>query len=255
MSKVIFFEYPFNEKIRVYLRLEYLFKHLFLFSDPKGVSAISHHIAISTLFEILELMERVDIKNYLLQDLEKQKTVLLNLRSNINVDQQILENSICEIKQNLISLANNGKPGQFLRDHEWLNSIRGRFSVSGFTPHVDMPSYYFWQNQSFEYRSKNIEKWIDSLIPIYDSLAIIIKFLRASNYNKKFLAKNGSYRKMLGGQVYQLLRIMVNDNNKVFPEISANKHIISIRFFNHDHELKPSHVSQDVEFYMSLCNI
>ncbi len=45
----------------------------------------------------------------------------------------------------------------------------------------------------------------------------------------------------------------VAPERSVFPEISANKHMIWIRFATQDGELKPDPVSRDVSFDMSLC--
>jgi cell division FtsZ-interacting protein ZapD len=50
---VILYEHPFNERIRTYLRLEYLlgrFEQLLLRS-----SEIDHHFALTTLFEIVDV--------------------------------------------------------------------------------------------------------------------------------------------------------------------------------------------------------
>jgi len=41
----------------------------------------------------------------------------------------------------------------------------------------------------------------------------------------------------------------------VFPEISANKYMIWIRYATQDGELKPQPVARDVPFSMSLCSI
>lgn len=253
MSKVIFFEYPFNEKMRVYLRLEHLFDKLFFFSI-KEADAMLHDVALTTLFDILDLIERSDIKNYLLQDLEKQKIMFSSLRNNINVNQLILEDAVNNLERILMSLIKSGKPGQMLRENEWLNSIRGRLSVPGCAAKIDMPSYYSWQNKNSQDRFMDLTKWINCLIPIYDSLILNMRLLRESNNHITLIAKNGNYRKMLGGKIYQLLRIGLFEH-KYYPEISANKHIIWIRFFNQDDELKPCLVLQDVEFYISLCNI
>jgi cell division FtsZ-interacting protein ZapD len=68
---VILYEYPFNERIRTYLRLQHLF---FRLGELVGrSSATDHHYAITTLFEIVEVGVRADLKTDVLKDLEKQK--------------------------------------------------------------------------------------------------------------------------------------------------------------------------------------
>ncbi len=75
---VITYEYPLNERIRTLLRLEDLFERSRYFIARAG--AHDHHMALITLFEILEVAGRADLKSDLLQELERQKQVLLSFR-------------------------------------------------------------------------------------------------------------------------------------------------------------------------------
>src|SRR5690606_8844509 len=70
-TDVITYEYPLIERIRTLLRLEDLFersRHFMALSDP-----LDHHVALLTLFEIMEVASRADLKSDLLQELERQK--------------------------------------------------------------------------------------------------------------------------------------------------------------------------------------
>jgi len=53
------------------LRLEDLFGKVEFFADKED--SAEHHSAIVTLFEILDVTSRVDIKSDLLQELERQR--------------------------------------------------------------------------------------------------------------------------------------------------------------------------------------
>ncbi len=45
-------------------------------------------------------------------------------------------------------VASQGKTGQqYLRDNEWLMSIRGRTIIPGGACEFDLPSYYAWQQR------------------------------------------------------------------------------------------------------------
>ena len=58
---MITYEYPLNERIRTLLRLEDLFersRHFIARTDP-----LDHHVALLTLFEILEVSSRADLKS------------------------------------------------------------------------------------------------------------------------------------------------------------------------------------------------
>ena len=57
---MILYEYPFNERIRTYLRLEHLFSQL---GELVGrSSSTDHHFAILTIFEIMEVAGRAELK-------------------------------------------------------------------------------------------------------------------------------------------------------------------------------------------------
>jgi cell division protein ZapD len=77
---VITYEYPLNERIRTLLRLEDLFEKVMHFVRAEG--SLEHHVALVTLFEILEVASRADLKVDLVQELERQRQILLSFRNN-----------------------------------------------------------------------------------------------------------------------------------------------------------------------------
>ncbi len=93
---MIVYEYPFNERIRTLLRLEDLYEKFSFFlhqSDP-----LQHHVAIATIFEMLEVAGRADLKSDLLQELDRQKNTLLGFKSNPNVQADMLGQVITEVE-------------------------------------------------------------------------------------------------------------------------------------------------------------
>ena len=67
---MIIYEYPFNERIRTLLRLEDLHERYSFFLHQGH--ALQHHVALTTVFEMLEVASRSDLKSDLLQELERQ---------------------------------------------------------------------------------------------------------------------------------------------------------------------------------------
>ena len=86
---MILYEYPFNEKIRTYLRLEQLFSRLFKLMGR--ADEMDHHFALTTLFEILNVGARADLKTDVLKDLERQKQVLNAFRDNPAIATDVLD--------------------------------------------------------------------------------------------------------------------------------------------------------------------
>ena len=86
--RVILYEYPFNERIRTYLRLQELFERLSVLMARED--AVDHHFAVMTLFELLEVAARPELKSDVLKDLERQKQTYNSFRGNpaISVDDE-----------------------------------------------------------------------------------------------------------------------------------------------------------------------
>jgi cell division protein ZapD len=58
---------------------------------------------------------------------------------------------------------------------------------------------------------------------------------------------------MLAGKPYQLLRVLVDASAGVFPEISANKYMVWIRYSTQQGDQRPQAITHDVDFKMTLC--
>ena len=72
---MILYEYPFNESIRTMLRLEHLFDRLGQLIERDA--PVDHHYALATIFEIMDVASRADLKSDLLKELEKHRQQLL----------------------------------------------------------------------------------------------------------------------------------------------------------------------------------
>jgi len=251
---VILYEYPFNERIRTLLRLEDLFDRLVYFATREH--PYDHHAALVTLFEILEVASRADLKSDLLQELERQRHVLNTFRLSPDVAAEALDAILVDIE--IVSRSQNespGKTGQYLREHEWFMSIRSRLIIPGGACEFDLPSYYAWQQRSAEERQADLEQWIAPLMPLRHSVAIVLKLLRESGSRSQVVAVSGSYQQMLTGRTYQMLQARIDPVLGVVPEISANKYMLWVRFSQISSDLKPRPIDAEVPFEIALCNL
>lgn len=250
----ILFEYPLNERIRTLLRLEDLFERLNF--HLSGEHPFQHHAGLATLFEIIEVAARADLKSDLLQELDRQKTTLMGFRNNPAVSNEALDRVLHEIEscwQRLNGIA--GKVGQHLRDNEWLMSVRSRTIIPGGACEFDIPSYYAWQQLPTSNRLADLKKWADPFLPLSDSLNIVLRLLRESGQHSNIIAPNGSYQQTLGGKLVQMIQVRVDRERIAIPEISANKYMLWIRFTSQVGDGKPKSLDDDVPFELSLCNL
>jgi hypothetical protein len=145
-KRVITYEYPLSERVRTLLRLEDLFDKITHFATAEG--AMEHHVALVTLFEILEVAGRAELKFDLVQELERQRQILLSFRNNPDISEEALSGALYEIEQaSALLLAMQGKIGHYLRENEWLMAIKNRAAIPGGVCEFDLPGYHYWRHR------------------------------------------------------------------------------------------------------------
>ncbi|MCP5266345.1 MAG: cell division protein ZapD [Burkholderiaceae bacterium] len=251
---MILYEYPLNERVRTLLRLEDLFVRFDHFAA--GDDPLHHQVALVTLFDILDIASRADLKSDLLQELERQKQALLQFRNNPQVSAEALEAVLSDIDAALQQLSGvAGKIGQHLRDNEWLMSIRSRTIIAGGASEFDLPSYWAWQNRSTESRHADLTGWAKPFRPLEQALRIVLRLLRESGHKSVQQAQQGSFQQPLGGKAYQMVQLRLDESLGAIPELSANKYLLWVRFTAQDGDGRPRPFEGGVEFELSLCNL
>ena len=250
---MILYEHPFNERIRTYLRLEHLFARLA--ELMKRADPIDHHHALVTIFEIMDVGARADLKTDVLKDIEKQKHTLSAYRGNPVISEHALDDITAQLDGCFSSLQGvSGKLGQSLTENEWLMSIRSRLSIPGGTCEFDLPAYHAWKHCSAHARQQDLQRWVLPLVPLAETLDLLLGLVRNSGLSQKMMAPAGQYQQMLPqGRTFQLLQLRVGDGMAVIPEISCNRLMVSVRFLSHDPEGRPHTSSEEVAFDLTLC--
>ena len=251
---MILYEYPLNERVRTLLRLEDLFDRLQTFARREH--PLDHHVALVTLFEILDVAARADLKSDLLQELERQRQSLAAYRGSPDVSTEMLEGVLSQIDTAAAGLgAIPGRSGQHLRDNEWLMSIRSRTIIAGGACEFDLPSYHAWQHRPVEERQRDIFGWAAPFQALHASLAIVLRLLREGAQRSRHVAQQGSFQQTLGGRTWQMVQVRLDESAGAIPEISANKHLLWIRFTCQGGDLRPKPFEGDVDFELALCNL
>ncbi len=250
---MISYEFPLNERIRTLLRLEDLYQraqHFASRNDPED-----HHVALTSLFEILDVGGRADLKSDVMQELERQKQHLDALRNNPAISQAALDAVLVEIEKatsDLFLLA--GKTGQELRDNDWLMGIKQRSAIPGGVCEFDLPSYHYWLNQKADIRRVDLDQWLAPFLPLRNGVRIILKLLRENGKTSAQTAVQGVYQQTMAGRLAQMLRIRLDSNYDCVPEISANKYALNIRFTTATGVQRRTNV-EDVKFELTFCNL
>ncbi len=249
------YEFPFNERIRTFLRLEDLFSKILL--NVEGGEQHHHHTALISLLQMLDIVDRADLKMDLVGELDRQRLTMQNLRGNPIISEKELDKILREVGACSTALrADGAKFGQHLRENEWLMGIKQRSAILGGVCQFDLPSYHHWLGLDSTRRKSDFDGWLSRFMPMHEAVKTILRILRGSDTPRKLTAKNGFYQQMLGGaKPAQMLIINVPDSCPCFPEVSANKYAINVRFVALDFVKKPKPCDHDLDFSMSLCNL
>ena len=251
---MVLYEYPFNESIRTMLRLEHLFDRLAQLI-PRD-EPIDHHFALATIFEIMDVASRADLKSDLLKELERHKAQLNGYRGNPSISEQALDDVVVRIEHAFDGLNQlSGKAGHSLTANEFLMSIRSRINIPGGTCEFDLPAYFAWQHLAPNQRRADLVLWIATLTPLAQALQVLLGLLRDAGVPHMVAASAGQYQRSLAaGRVYQLLRVRLDETLGLIPEISGHRLMVSIRLMQQDDEGRLRLTPRDASFELTLCN-
>jgi len=250
------YEFPLNERIRVFMRLEQLFQQLSHFMT--GSSVYDKRAAIGVLLDILTIFSRSDLKSELIKELDRLNKVLNPLLNSQSVDNQKLGEILAELNQasrNLYSA--NGKIGIKVMESDLFQSISQRNSIPGGSCSFDLPAFHYWLEQEDTEQQKDLERWTQPFSDIRIAIDLILNFIRKSNLPNQEIAQAGFFQLALDkSHPVQLLRVCIASNLPCFAEISGGKHRFSIRFMKpSSDENRPCQINEDISFMLTCCMI
>ncbi len=250
---MILYEYPFNERIRTYLRLQQLFSRLNQLIGRD--QPLDHHFALTTLFEIMEVGARSELKSEILKDLERQKQIFSAYRGNPAISEKALDSLIAQLDQ-LFDALNQmpGKMGQSLSEHDFLMALKSRVAIPGGTCEFDLPAYHAWQHRDAASRAQDLTQWTLPLAPWAHAIQQMLQMLRESGSTQKVMATAGQLQQNLPqGRTFQLLRLKIDPALGITPEISCNRLLVVMRMLHQQNDGRLVATTDDVPFEMTLC--
>lgn len=250
---MLLYEYPFNERIRTYLRLQELFDRLGTLIARQ--EALDHHFALITLFEVMEVATRSELKSDVLKDLERLKQQYNSYRGNPAISEQTLDLVIGRLDEHFDQLnTQTGRLGHELNDNELLTTIRSRTVIPGGTCEFDLPTYHAWKHQPPSLRQADLGRWTMAYAPLARAIALLMQMLRESGMTQKVMATHGQLQQNLPqGRSFQLLRLRINPSLGLTPEISCNRLVVVIRLMEQQSDGRHIATQQDVPFELTLC--
>ncbi len=244
------FELPLSEHIRICLRLEHLFQkaHDNIMHD----STWQHRASLSAVLEILNVIDRPDLKAKLTKALLLRAGKLAQWEDSAQVDQLALKQIMNKLDSLLDALhSNRARLGQNLRDNEFLRTIRQHAPSPGGACAYNTPAYHLWLQQPLARRQFDLSNWLSEFDQLKEIVTTLLSLTRSTSDPETILAENGAFQRTLDSKKpCELIRITMQHDTHCYPEISAGRHHLSVRFLEHDihHKERGQQVASDIPF-------
>ena len=251
----VVYEQPLNERMRTFLRLEFLYTQATYHSDLPN--PWSTRAAVASLLEILAITARGDSRSDVLKELERHVNVLKEYQSKSGVDPsrlKLLVSNLLKLREDLSAVGGNFMAP--LRDSEFLSAIKHRSAIPGGTCDFDLPDYSYWLNRPADVRAQEFGSWLSLIRPLCDGIVELLWLTRQNTKRKSETAVGGIFQLQFDrDNPCQLVRVTLPADTDLFPEISGSQHRCTIRFLNWlDATSRPAHVERDVPFLLTCCS-
>jgi cell division protein ZapD len=250
------YEQPLNEKIRLFLRLEYLLDRFnYHLKDP---SPENSQAAVMVLLELYNLSSRLDVKNAALNVLEWEAQAVRRVDNMETADADRTERILQKLEEKSKRLYNfRGQLGQHLKSHNFFNILKQRSSIAGGVNGLDIPLFKYWLSQPDKHRTDDLKSWVKPYEFAQDAIQFVMELILTGMEKQEIVAEGGFYQSTLSpNKEYQLLRIELPNGVQYYPEISAGKQRFSVRFVDASQlEEKGKQIFEDVPFTLSLCKL
>lgn len=253
MSNRLTYEHPLNERVRTFLRLQHLFQKVLHFLPLDDIW--STRVAVEGLLDIVSITARADIRTELVKELDRNINTLNRIRRQPGVDVETLDSIMQDLQQTASGLQQlGGQLGQTARDDDFLKSIAKRNSIPGGACSFDLPHYHYWLTQDPEVRQQRLNSWMHDLQPVNGAIDLVLSLARTSTAPRQAVAESGFFQEALDIQApAQMVRVTLDADQAVYPEISGHKNRFSIRFLNAEPGQKATQCQDDIPFTMTCC--
>ena len=253
-SAPVVYEQPLNERMRTFLRLDFLYTQATYHSELPN--PWSTRAAVASLLEILAITARGDSRSDVLKELERHVNVLKEFQSKTGVDPSRLKSlmsNLLKLREDLSTVGGNFMGP--LRDSEFLSAIKHRSAIPGGTCDFDLPDYSYWLTRPADVRAAEFGSWLALIRPLCDSITELLWLTRQNAKCKSETATGGIFQLQFDREnPCQLVRVTLPPETDLFPEISGSQHRCTIRFLNWtDATNRPVHVDTDVPFLLTCC--
>jgi len=250
----ICYEQPLSEHIRICLRVESLFKQLRHHLNAETDESFQ---ALDSLLTIINVIDRPDIKSKITQTLNQYALSLSQLERFNQIDSERLHTIISRLDQLAQQLHRpTEKISEKFKQNHFLNQLRLQLNTpAGLCSHTSTP-LILWKKQPKEVKLRYIHHWASHLNTLNAAAELILGLIRQSKLDQEHIAHDGFFQKTLNTNLpCEMLIVKIDSDQFVYPEISAGKHRLTVRFMtpNFYHNGLSNQTQDTVHFKLTCC--
>jgi cell division protein ZapD len=243
--KPLIYEQPLNEKVRSYLRLEYLAQQL-----AQAIASDQQHNCFYPLFSLCEMTDRCDFRSEVLKDLDRQILVLNKWQDLPQADTQQINLLIERLNQAKGPLQQPERIGVALKQDKFISALRQKFSMLGACCNFDLPQLHCWLAKSWSNRQQDLTHWLAHYHPLLEPICLLLELSRSTAEFVPATAHAGFYQQDCT-QVLSLVRVKLTADSECYPTISGHRNRFAIHFV--DFELQ-KHSDKSIQFFLATCS-
>lgn len=215
-----------------------------------------HQAWLTLHFELYDLLSsRSDIKNELLQELERHRQTLAKFEGQPSVASEKLQQVLQDIGGLQTSLADVPlRMGSHLPEIDFLTALKGRSGIPAGACAFDLPALHAWLMRPASERQTTMHGWLSPLRPLLAGAELCLRLIREVAEPIETVAENGLFETNPQGRPARLIRVWLDDSREMVCDMSANKYVVAIRFRLLTDKLQAQPVEGPVGFRYALCD-
>ena len=229
---------------RIALRLEFLFKTINQACNESH--EIIHRFALKSIIEIVEIIEKPELKSRFLKELIRIEHVLKKDR--------LLKNSL--LFDHLVTQIHvlNHVPGRFsnsIHDDEFLKTLRQIHHPNTQECEFNSPHLVLWFDSDPLLRQKTINQWVHCLKDLEHTVTIYLSLLREATEYVPITTSNGFYQHSISPKsVNHLILLKMDKTMGITPKLQLGHHNLTIRLYELTtaQEIRDTVVNMDIAF-------
>ena len=241
---MINYEFPLNEKIRRFLRIEEIFSKIDY--QQKKSQSFSEYGLFILLFDLMSTASRSDLKVELLQTLDAAQIRLKNKRKSAKNSELVKKLSSAKVilEKSII------QPGFYFGNDRLIQEVKARHDSPFGIVSTDFPELRYWiEIESKDIRDKYFYEKFAPFNPIKNAIKILLTTIRGEANFEKVETNEGLYQMKLNpSKKNDLITIQLSSGSKFFPHISSNKYAINMQFNDH----KNNKIHKAIKFRIAI---